>query len=79
MEQTIESPRPLRVLRLQEVESRTGLRRSAIYQHAGRGTFPKPIRLGGKAAGWIESEVEAWITQRIAARDAQASSQERAP
>lgn len=70
MEHTIESPRPLRVIRLQEVESRTGLRRSAIYQHAGQGTFPKPIRLGGKAAGWIESEIDAWIAQRIAARDA---------
>lgn len=74
MEQTIEAPRPLRVLRLQEVESRTGLRRSAIYRHAGQGTFPKPIRLGGKAAGWIESEIDAWISGHIAARDAQAGS-----
>lgn len=72
MERTIEAPRPLRVIRLQEVEAKTGLRKSAIYQRATDGTFPKPIRMGGKASGWIESEIDAWITQRIAARDAQA-------
>lgn len=72
MEHAIEAPRPLRVIRLQEVESRTGLRKSAIYQRATDGTFPKPISMGGKASGWIESEIDAWISQRIAARDAQA-------
>lgn len=71
MEHPIESPRPLRVIRLHEVEARTGLRKSAIYQRANDGTFPKPIRLSARANGWIESEIDAWITGHIAARDAQ--------
>ena len=30
------------------------------------GTFPKPIRLGAKAVGWLESEVLDWIESAIA-------------
>jgi prophage regulatory protein len=32
--------------------------------------FPPPIALGDNRVGWIESEVEDWLLQRIAARDA---------
>ena len=31
------------------------------------GSFPKPVRLGARAIGWIESEVDAWIREQIAA------------
>ena len=31
------------------------------------GNFPQPIRLGARAVGWIESEVDAWIRDQIAA------------
>ena len=31
------------------------------------GAFPNPIRLGARAVGWIESEVDAWIREQIAA------------
>ena len=57
---------PLRVLRLRQVEARTGLSRSSIYARVAKGTFPPPIRLGPRAVGWIESEVEAWIREQIA-------------
>lgn len=30
------------------------------------GSFPKPIPLGEHAVGWVASEVDAWIQQRIA-------------
>lgn len=63
---------PLRALRLPEVERRTGLTRPTIYRRAKEGTFPKPIRLGGNSSGWVESEVSAWLSERVAARDAQA-------
>ncbi len=46
-------------LKLPEVRSRTGKSRSAIYQGVKDGTFPKPIKLGPRAVGWIESEIEA--------------------
>ena len=33
------------------------------------GDFPKPINLGPRAVGWIESEIEEWLIDRIAQRD----------
>ena len=46
-------------LRLPEVRNRTGKSRSSIYQGIKDGTFPKPIKLGPRAIGFIESEIEA--------------------
>ena len=60
----------MRILRRPAVETTTGLSRSTIYQHMQAGTFPKPIRLGAKAVGWLESEVVAWIKARTDERDA---------
>jgi prophage regulatory protein len=58
---------PLKILRRDQVEERTGLSRSTIYERVKSGTFPAPISLGAKAVGWLESEVDRWITDRIQA------------
>ena len=39
------------ILRLPDVKRSTGLSRSTIYQRITRGTFPKPVSLGGRAVG----------------------------
>lgn len=76
---------PLVILRRPEVEARTGLRCSTIYDGIKAGTFPASIRLGSKSVGWVESEINEWLAARIAARDALrestsvATSQEGAP
>ena len=57
----------LTILRRKQVEARTGLSRSTIYDRIKAGTFPAPISLGEKAVGWIESEVDAWLTARMQA------------
>ena len=59
---------PHTMLRLPTVKARTGLSRSTIYLRISRGTFPAPVSLGGRAVGWIEAEVHAWLTARIAQR-----------
>ena len=56
----------VRILRLPEVQRRTGLSRSTIYVRLDQGRFPKPVSLGARAVGWIESEVDEWIRERIA-------------
>ena len=61
------SDAPARVLRLPRVQARTGLSQSTIYARVANGTFPKPVRLGPRAVGWIESEVDEWIREQIAA------------
>ena len=55
------------ILRLPAVKARTGLSRSTIYLRVSDGKFPKPVSLGGRAVGWIESEVQQWLEQRIEA------------
>ena len=55
-----------RLLRRRQVEALTGLKRSTIYQRLAEGTFPKQIHLGPRSVGWLASEVNAWIAERIA-------------
>lgn len=63
---TKENQNMLRILRRKQVESRTGLSRSTIYARMTEGSFPRPIDLGGgRAVGWIEAEIEAWLQTRI--------------
>ncbi len=53
------------ILRRPQVEARTGLARSTIYDRMKAGIFPAPISLGAKAVGWIESEIDAWLNAQI--------------
>ena len=52
-------------LRLPDVMSRTGLRRSSIYAMMSQGQFPKSVKLGARCVAWTESDVSAWIQRRI--------------
>lgn len=59
------------ILRRKQVEARTGLKRTAIFDRVKAGTFPKPVNLGNVLTiGWIESEVDDWIRSCIQKRDA---------
>jgi prophage regulatory protein len=60
----------MRVLRLRDVIEMTGLARSTLYKYVDAGTFPKPVPLGGRSVGWVESEIQEWIEQAIQQRDA---------
>lgn len=55
----------LTILRRKQVEARIGLSRSTIYERIKAGTFPAPISLGAKSVGWIESEIEAWLSAQV--------------
>jgi prophage regulatory protein len=37
------------------------------------GRFPKRVQLGPGRVGWVESEVLAWLEERIRARDCRAA------
>jgi prophage regulatory protein len=58
-----------RILRRAQVEEATGLPRPTIYDKIGKGTFPRPIKLGTRSEGWLEAEIIAWQKARIAERD----------
>lgn len=63
------SKRSLALLRRPEVERRTGLRSTQLDEKEKQGDFPKRVQISARAVGWEESEVDAWIHARIAARD----------
>ena len=56
-----------RTLRIKDLEERTGLSTSTIYDRMDARSpryapdFPKSFPLGGKAVGWNEDEVDAWL------------------
>jgi prophage regulatory protein len=57
----------INILRLPVVKARTGLSRSTIYLRVSKRSFPQPISLGGRAVGWIEDEIEAWLNAQVRA------------
>lgn len=46
------------------ITRRTGLTNKWFYKLIKHGEFPKPIKLG-RSSRWLQSEVEAWLQQRI--------------
>lgn len=53
------------ILRLPDIKRLSGLSRSSLYNRIKDGTFPKAIRLGPRAVGWPESDIEAVNRARI--------------
>lgn len=58
--------KPEKLLRLPEVESLTGLKKSSIYagMKASPPTFPYCVRLSTRAVAWRESDIATWQAQR---------------
>ena len=54
----------MRVLRLPDVLARVSLSKSTLWRLINDGEFPEPIKLGPRATGWIEEEVDDWIASR---------------
>ncbi len=54
----------IRILRLKQVLDRVGISRAQLYLLMGEDRFPKNFSLcgpTGRAVGWRESDVDAWI------------------
>jgi prophage regulatory protein len=57
-----------KVLRKPAVEQMTGLDQVTLWRRERSGDFPRRIRLGSRAVGWLESEVQIWLEKRAAER-----------
>jgi prophage regulatory protein len=53
-----------KLIRRPEVEARTGLSRSTLYEWMKRGDFPQPVKLGARLVAWRESDVAEWLDSR---------------
>ena len=58
-------PGERRILRLDEVEAKSGFKRAHIYSLMKNGEFPQALRLGVRAVGWDSTEVDLWISERL--------------
>jgi prophage regulatory protein len=52
-----------RLLRLAEVSTMIGLKRSAIYRYVAEGSFPAPIKVGERSVRWKLTDVLAWRSE----------------
>lgn len=57
------------ILRMPEVTRVTGLSKASIYRMVKAGVFPGSVPLGVAAVGWMRSDVERWIAERVSMRD----------
>ena len=55
---------PPRLLRVHQVQDRTGLSRTTIWRLERRNQFPKHCRISARAIGWLEADVTRWIEER---------------
>lgn len=60
-----EQTKPI-ILRLREVEKRTGYKKSHIYELIKKNQFPPSIRIGTQTVGWNSNDVDNWIAERLA-------------
>ena len=62
----ISGPQSEKLLRWPEVKTRVGICRSHAHDLASKGLFPSPIKLSERCSAWVESDINAWIEERIA-------------
>jgi prophage regulatory protein len=58
-------PMAPRILRRKQVEARTGLSRTTIYELVRANQFPRQVRVSPGAVGWLESEIDAYLLAQI--------------
>lgn len=54
------------LIRLPEVQRRTGYGKAWVYVLIARNKFPKPVKIGTRSIAFVESEVDAWVANKIA-------------
>jgi prophage regulatory protein len=71
MQATIATPVPSdrHIMRRDEVEQKTGFKRSHIYNLMKAGQFPQCRRIGTRAVGWDSLEIEQWVQDRLSSGD----------
>ncbi len=58
----------MNMIRLPQVMGRVGLSKPSIYRLMKSGKFPKARLLGERAVGWIEEEIDDFISSREVTR-----------
>ena len=57
------------IIKLPDVIDLVSLSTASIYRLIKKGEFPKQIKLSERSSGWLLSEVEQWLDDKISTRD----------
>ena len=63
-----DAPSFAQILRHAEVKKRLKVSSAKLFDMVAKGQFPKPFKIvpGGRAVGWLESDVDEWVLDRKA-------------
>ena len=53
-----------RILRIKDVIKITAMSNSTIYELIKSNDFPRPKRIGKRAVGWLENDIQNWVDSR---------------
>jgi len=53
------------IIKLPKVVKLSSLSSASIYRLIKKGEFPKQIKLSERSSGWLLSEVEQWLEEKI--------------
>ena len=54
------------VVRMPDVVTMTGMSRPTVYRMIKDGMFPASIKLSPGAVGWLRTEIEQWVADKLA-------------
>ena len=52
-------------IRRKALEAKLGISCSTIYAMMAAGKFPKPIKLGRRAVGWRNKDIQDWVRSKM--------------
>ena len=53
-----------KLLRINDIKNITSMSNSTIYELIKADEFPRPKRIGKRAVGWLENDIQAWLESR---------------
>ena len=65
----------MKIIRFRDLEPMKGIPWSRVHiaRLVKAGRFPLHINIGDATIGWVEAEVDEWLAERVAERDAKAA------
>lgn len=62
----------MRLLPFNSIKEEKGIGYSRVHlaRLIDAGKFPRPVAVGGNRIAWVESEIDQWISDRMAEREA---------
>ena len=59
----------MKLLKLYEVAELLSVCKSQVYNLVKQGYLPKPIKIGKRGSGWLQSDIDSWFKSKIEQRD----------